>query len=92
MDEIFGRVAKHYGHECSQNGNGRIQGYCAAMKVRDVLSLLNEHGWYLIATKGSHRQYKHPIKAGRVTVSGKPNDDLPQGTMNSILRQAELKK
>jgi predicted RNA binding protein YcfA (HicA-like mRNA interferase family) len=61
------------------------------MKVRDVLRLLTEDGWYHIATEGSHRQYKHPTKAGRVTVPGKPNDALPPGTLNSILEQAGLK-
>jgi len=62
------------------------------MKVRDVLSLLNDDGWYLVVTEGSHRQFKHPFKKGRVTVPGKPNHDLPVGTLNSILRQAGLKK
>jgi predicted RNA binding protein YcfA (HicA-like mRNA interferase family) len=61
------------------------------MKVRDVLKLLKDDGWYLVVTEGSHRQYKHLKKAGRVTVPGKPNDDLPIGTLNSILRQAGLK-
>jgi predicted RNA binding protein YcfA (HicA-like mRNA interferase family) len=62
------------------------------MKVRDVLKLLNDDGWYLVITQGSHRQYKHPTKPGRVTVAGKPNDDLPPGTLNSIFKQAGLKK
>ena len=59
--------------------------------MRDVLKLLNEDGWFLIATEGGHRQYKHSTKPGRVTVPGKPNDDLPPGTLNSILKQAGLK-
>lgn len=54
--------------------------------------MLNDDGWYLVATQGSHRQFKHPTKAGRVTVPGKPRDDLPLGTLNSILRQAGLKQ
>jgi len=62
------------------------------MKVREVLVLLRDDGWYLAATEGSHRQFKHPSKLGRVTVPGKPNDDLPPGTLNSILKQAGLKK
>lgn len=62
------------------------------MKVRDVLKLLNDDGWYLVATQGSHRQFKHPTKPGRVTVPGKPGDDLATGTLNSIMRQAGLKK
>jgi predicted RNA binding protein YcfA (HicA-like mRNA interferase family) len=62
------------------------------MKVRDALRMLGDDGWYLVATRGSHRQYKHPSKPGRVTVPGKPNDDLAPGTLNSILKQAGLKK
>lgn len=57
-----------------------------------MLRTLADDGWYLIATEGSHRQFKHPKKLGRVTVPGKPGDDLPIGTLNSILRQAGLKK
>jgi predicted RNA binding protein YcfA (HicA-like mRNA interferase family) len=62
------------------------------MKVRDVLRLLKSDGWYLVATEGSHRQFKHPTKSGRVTVPGKPKHDLPPGTLNSIIKQAGLKK
>ncbi|MBI4338301.1 MAG: type II toxin-antitoxin system HicA family toxin [Chloroflexi bacterium] len=61
------------------------------MKVRDVITMLEEDGWYLVRTKGSHRQYKHSMKTGRVTVAGHPNDDLAPGTLNSILKQAQLK-
>ena len=61
------------------------------MKVREVVRLLEEGGWYLARTRGSHRQYKHPTKAGTVTVSGKPNVDVPPGTLNSILKQAGFK-
>jgi predicted RNA binding protein YcfA (HicA-like mRNA interferase family) len=46
------------------------------MKVRDIIRLLEQDGWYLKATKGSHRQYKHPTKPGRVTLPGHPGDDL----------------
>lgn len=62
------------------------------MKIRDVLQLLQDDGWFLVATRGSHRQFKHPSKPGRVTVAGKPGDDLAPGTLNSILKQASLKK
>ena len=62
------------------------------MKVRDVLRLIHEDGWFLVATRGSHRQFKHALKPGRVTVAGKPNDDLAPGTLNSILKQSGLKK
>jgi predicted RNA binding protein YcfA (HicA-like mRNA interferase family) len=61
------------------------------MKVSAVLKLLRKDGWYRIPSRGGHRQYKHPTKPGRVTVSGKPSDELPPGTLNSILKQARLK-
>jgi predicted RNA binding protein YcfA (HicA-like mRNA interferase family) len=62
------------------------------MKVREAIRLIEEDGWFLVATRGSHRQYKHPTKLGRVTIAGKPSDDLAPGTMNSILKQARLKE
>jgi predicted RNA binding protein YcfA (HicA-like mRNA interferase family) len=62
------------------------------MKVSEVLRLIHEDGWFLVATRGSHRQFKHPSKPGRVTVAGKPSDDLAPGTLNSILKQSGLKK
>ncbi|MDZ4323954.1 MAG: type II toxin-antitoxin system HicA family toxin [Pseudomonas sp.] len=62
------------------------------MKVSEVLRLLQDDGWYLAATRGSHRQFKHPSKPGRVTVPGKSSDDLAPGTLSSILKQASLKR
>ncbi len=62
------------------------------MKVRDVIKLIEEDGWYLVRTKGSHRQYKHPVKKGLVTIAGNLNDDVAKGTLNSILKQAGLKE
>jgi predicted RNA binding protein YcfA (HicA-like mRNA interferase family) len=62
------------------------------MKVNEILIMLKEDGWYLVATRGSHRQFKHPVKSGRVTVPGKPGDDLAPGTLNSIIKQAKLKE
>lgn len=62
------------------------------MKVSEVMRLLQSDGWFLVATRGSHRQYKHPVKAGRVTLAGKSSDELAPGTLNSILKQAGLKK
>ena len=61
------------------------------MKVRDAIKLIEADGWYLVVTKGSHRQYKHATKLGRVTVAGHPNHDLAPGTFSSILKQAQLK-
>ena len=61
-------------------------------KIRDILELLKRDGWIEIAIRGSHRQFKHPTKPGRVTVPGKPGDDVAPGTLNSILKQARLKR
>lgn len=60
------------------------------MKIRDAIKLIESDGWYLIAVKGSHRQFKHAIKPGRVTIAGHPGDDLAPGTLNSVLKQAQL--
>jgi predicted RNA binding protein YcfA (HicA-like mRNA interferase family) len=60
------------------------------MKVREILRLLEDDGWYLVATRGSHRQYKHVWKPVRVTVAGKMSDDLAVGTLRSILKQAQF--
>ena len=54
--------------------------------------MLQNDGWFLAATRGSHRQFKHLLKPGRVTVPGKPSDDIAPGTLNSIMKQAGLKK
>ena len=62
------------------------------MNVREIIRLLEKDGWRLVAMRGSHRQYKHPVKAGRVTVAGKPSADIAPGTLNSILKQAGLKE
>jgi predicted RNA binding protein YcfA (HicA-like mRNA interferase family) len=60
------------------------------MKVRDVLRLLADDGWVQVSQRGSHRQFKHPDKPGKVTVPGQMSDDLPTGTLRSVLRQAGL--
>jgi predicted RNA binding protein YcfA (HicA-like mRNA interferase family) len=62
------------------------------MKVRDIIKLIEADGWYLVVTKGSHRQYKHPKKPGRVTIAGHPSHDLAPGTLNSIYKQAQIEK
>jgi predicted RNA binding protein YcfA (HicA-like mRNA interferase family) len=61
------------------------------VKVREAIKLVEGDGWYLVRTRGSHRQYKHPSKIGLVTIPGQMKDDLASGTMNSILKQAGLK-
>ncbi len=62
------------------------------MKVREVIALVEADGWYLVHIRGGHRQYKHPTKPGRVTVSGHRNDDIHPKTLNSILTQAGLRR
>lgn len=58
------------------------------MKVSEVLRRLSDDEWILVKTKGSHRQFKHPTKKGRVTVAGKPSARVPPGTLASIFKQA----
>lgn len=60
------------------------------MKVKEIIKIIEQDGWYLVRTRGSHRQYKHDVKKGLVTVPGKLSDDLAIGTKNSILKQAQL--
>jgi predicted RNA binding protein YcfA (HicA-like mRNA interferase family) len=61
-------------------------------KVREAVGIIEGDGWYQVKSTGtSHRQFKHPTKRGRVTIAGKPSDDLAPGTFNSILKQAGLK-
>ncbi len=60
-------------------------------KVRDAIRMLEVDGWRLVRVTGSHRQYRHPEKAGTVTVAGRESAELAPGTWNSILRQAGLK-
>ncbi|HKR62371.1 MAG TPA: type II toxin-antitoxin system HicA family toxin [Thermoanaerobaculia bacterium] len=62
------------------------------MKVRDVIAELEKDGWRLVRTRGSHRQFRHAVKPGTVTVAGKPSVDVPAGTLGSIWKQAGLKK
>ncbi len=61
------------------------------MKVKDAIAQLRRDGWQLVRTRGSHRQFKHAVKPGLVTVPGRFSDDLAPGTRNSILKQAGLK-
>ncbi len=61
------------------------------MKVKEIIRIVEENGWYLDRTKGSHRQYKHIAKPGIVTIPGKLSDDVKKGTENNILKQAGLK-
>jgi predicted RNA binding protein YcfA (HicA-like mRNA interferase family) len=78
MSSTFGRFGA-----LADGGEGGV-------KVRDVIRLIEEDGWVLDRTRGSHRQYKHPSKPGLVTIPGKVGKDLPVGLQRSILRQAGL--
>ena len=62
------------------------------MKVREILRMLHDDGWVLVVTTGSHRQFKHPWKSGRVTVAGKPSKDLHPKITRTVLRQADLEE
>jgi predicted RNA binding protein YcfA (HicA-like mRNA interferase family) len=62
------------------------------VKVRDLIRLLEADGWYLARTRGSHRQFRHDVKPGTITVAGKNSVDVPRGTVNGILKQAGLKR
>jgi predicted RNA binding protein YcfA (HicA-like mRNA interferase family) len=61
------------------------------MKVKEIIKIIEQDGWFMVRRKGSHRQYKHPNKTDLVTIAGHLNDDLAKGTLNSILKQANLK-
>ncbi len=61
------------------------------MKVRELIEIIEIDGWYLDRTRGSHRQYKHSIKKGTVTIAGKLSTEIPKGTLISVLKQAKLR-
>lgn len=60
------------------------------MKVREIIRLIEQDGWRQTTQRGSHRQFKHPTKPGKITVAGKPGADVPKGTAEHILNQAGL--
>ena len=60
------------------------------MDSREIIKKIKADGWYLVATKGSHQQFKHPTKPGRVTVPP-PKRDLPLGTLRSVEKQSGVK-
>jgi predicted RNA binding protein YcfA (HicA-like mRNA interferase family) len=62
------------------------------MKVAELIRLIEDDGWHRVRSRGSHRQYRHFSKSGLVTIAGKPSKDIPRGTLNSVLKQAGLKK
>jgi predicted RNA binding protein YcfA (HicA-like mRNA interferase family) len=62
------------------------------MRVKEVIALIESDGWIQVRQRGSHRQFHHPTKPGTVTIAGKPSVDVPPDTLNSVLKQAGLKK
>jgi predicted RNA binding protein YcfA (HicA-like mRNA interferase family) len=62
------------------------------MKVKDLIRRIEADGWVQVRQRGSHRQFRHPLKPGTVTVAGKPGVDVPPGTLNNVLKQAGLKR
>jgi predicted RNA binding protein YcfA (HicA-like mRNA interferase family) len=71
----------------SNNKEKQVKRY----KTKEVIKMLEADGWYLKYTNGDHRQFKHPIKKGKVTVNGKPNEVLDQFLLNNIWKQAGWK-
>jgi len=61
------------------------------VKIREVIKMIEHDGWFLVRTRGSHRQFHHRAKPGTVTVAGQPGQDLHPKTLNSILKQAGLR-
>ena len=61
------------------------------MKVKEIIDIIESDGWYLERVKGSHRQFKHLIKKGTVTIAGKLSTDMPKGTVISVLKQAKIR-
>ena len=57
-----------------------------------MIRMIEDDGWYLVGTKGSHRQFRHATKPGRVTVPGHLGDELAPGTLSSVFKQAGLKR
>ncbi len=73
------------------NRAGKAQRYCVSMKVRDAIKLLERDGWFFKNQTGSHRHFIHPVKTGKVTIAGHSSDEVPEGTLKSIFKQAGIK-
>ena len=69
---------------------GRSYGSDVPVNVREAIKRIEAAGWELSRTRGSHRQYRHPERAGLVTIAGKPSDTLHPKTWASIVKQAGL--
>jgi predicted RNA binding protein YcfA (HicA-like mRNA interferase family) len=79
-----------------QSSSGVLQAtscHCPTMrivKVRDLVRLVEADGWKHVRTTGSHRHFKHSSKPNVVTIPGHPGDDVPVGTLKSVLKAAGL--
>jgi predicted RNA binding protein YcfA (HicA-like mRNA interferase family) len=62
------------------------------VKVRDVVRIIESDGWRFHSQKGSHQQYKHPTKLGRVTVAGRPGEDMHPKTLADVFKQAQIER
>jgi predicted RNA binding protein YcfA (HicA-like mRNA interferase family) len=62
------------------------------LKIREIIRIIKKDGWFMLTQKGSHKQFKYPVKPGRVTIAGNPGDDIAAGTLNSVLKQAGIKQ
>jgi predicted RNA binding protein YcfA (HicA-like mRNA interferase family) len=65
--------------------------YAEDVKFRDIIKMVEADGWRMVTQRGSHRQYKHPAKPGKVTIAGHPSVDAAPKTLKSILEQVGLK-
>jgi len=62
------------------------------MKIRKLIKLIESDGWSLHRQSGDHRQFRHPVKSGLVTISGHLDDEIRPGTLNSVLKQAQIER
>jgi len=62
------------------------------LQIREIIRIIIKDGWFVVAQKGSHKQFKYAAKPGRVTIAGNPGDDIANGTLNSVLKQAGIKQ
>jgi len=62
------------------------------MKFRELIRIIEEDGWRFTSQRGSHQQYTHPTKRGRVTVAGKPSEEVHPKTLATIFRQAKMER
>lgn len=86
--ELNGEPALSVAHGQDQAPN--LYPTADSMRVRETIRNIEADGWRVVAQKGSHRQFKHPLKPGRVTIAGRLADELSPGTLNSIRKQAGL--